>query len=180
MHPIMKYDISPESIRDSVKKCKIISVILALTTVIFLILSLFEYDVITFVILWFYAIFAVFISYIFEWGNKLYKAYLFEDHIEIVNWLNRCVRFIKYDEISVIRVKILKDVLVGPHPRGKVYMVNTLCIGINITEDELDGLTERNTFMDLLRYSIICVPMAYNEEVYQFIKSKINPSGDCI
>lgn len=36
MHPIMKYDISPESIRYSVKNCKIIAVILALTTVIFL------------------------------------------------------------------------------------------------------------------------------------------------
>lgn len=104
-----------------------------------------------------------------------YKAYLFDDHFEIINWYGKQIRRVYYSEISAVKIKIVKDVAIGASPGWRHYLVNTLCIGINITDDELEGLTERNMFMDLLRFSEFCVPMAYNEDVYQFIKARIKP-----
>ena len=176
----MVYNILPEYQKLAKKNSKIAALILACTTVFILIISLFVHEVMIFVVIWIYFIFLMTVIGIVGSIGTRYKAHIFDDHFEIVNWCNKAVHYIYFDEITALKIKLVKDVTKGPNAFGNLHLVNTLCIGINITEDELEGLTERNTFMDLLRYSKICVPMAYNEEVYQFIKSKINPSGDCI
>lgn len=174
----MKHNISPEHIRININRGKIAGIILAVALLFFFVIALIVPESIAETVFAGVLMIALGCLIFYSVVKWQYTAYLFDDHLEIVNWHGKQIRCVYYSEISALKIKIVKDVAIGASPVWKYYVVNTLCIGINITDDELEGLTERNMFMDLLRFSEFCVPMAYYEDVYQFIKSRIKPWVD--
>ena len=178
MKPEMTYNISPEYIRTNINRGKIAGIILAVALLFFLVIALIVPESIAETVFAGVLVIAIGCLIFYNAVKWQYKVCLHDDHFEIVNWYGKQIRYVYYSEISTVKIKIVKDVAVGGSPAWRHFWVNTLCIGINITDDELEGLTERNMFMDLLRFSEFCIPMAYNEDVYQFIKARIKPWVD--
>lgn len=172
MRPKLIRNISPEVIRREVKIAEYIMITSILVAFIFLILSIFIIDARMFALVGVVCIICFLPAYFIDGRNNIYHVHLFDNHLEVVNWLNRVVKRINYTDIDIIEIKIIKDIRIGHHIDTGWYIVNSLCLGITVSKEELDALTERNTFMNLLRYSKKCVPMAYDEDLYQFLKEK--------
>ena len=108
MRPKLIRNISPEVIRREVKIAEYIMITSILVAFIFLILSIFIIDARMFALVGVVCIICFLPAYFIDGRNNIYHVHLFDNHLEVVNWLNRVVKRINYTDIDIIEIKIKK------------------------------------------------------------------------
>jgi len=173
MKPKLIKKITPPSVRSGMREFKFFVVIFTVLITFMLLLSIFVSEARFIVYFCIAFAFCLGVAILFGVIPNIYSIYLFDDHLEIKNWIKLPIHSIYYTDIDIIKTTVIYEQLMVNYI-WSMCPINTLCIGIGITDQELDDLIKRNTFMNLLRYSKICIPIEYDEDVYQFLNKKMN------